>query len=240
MQKNIGAVLAVIMSIAMLCACSNSNDFQKSVTDNSTQITEMTTALQDDEIDEVATDNKEVTDKITKMVKERNDSQKLLHPEILRMISEIETYKKILNRIDEKDKLACRREKKIMKRLRKDYEILCAYVSNEDNRLRKALGYPRDTLYSFHVLRYGSEGPFKLFVHLMVAVLFVLFEILICFVVSLGTSWLIGIGSLIGSAALVGLVIEIWRFWKNKSPNSFWRFVKEQKRKIKEEEKENT
>ena len=116
----------------------------------------------------------------------------------------------------------------------------CAYVSNEDNRLRKALGYPRDTLYSFHVLRYGSEGPFKLFVHLMVAVLFVLFEILICFVVSLGTSWLIGIGSLIGSAALVGLVIEIWRFWKNKSPNSFWRFVKEQKRKIKEEEKENT
>lgn len=59
------------------------------------------------------------------------------------MISEIETYKKILNRIDEKDKLACRREKKIMKRLRKDYEILCAYVSNEDNRLRKALGYPR-------------------------------------------------------------------------------------------------
>lgn len=74
----------------------------------------------------------------------------------------------------------------------------------------------------------------------MVAVLFVLFEILICFVVSLGTSWLIGIGSLIGSAALVGLVIEIWRFWKNKSPNSFWRFVKEQKRKIKEEEKENT
>ena len=31
----------------------------------------------------------------------RNDSQKLLHPEILRMISEIETYKKILNRIDE-------------------------------------------------------------------------------------------------------------------------------------------
>ena len=124
--------------------------------------------------------NKEVTDKITKMVKERNDSQKLLHPEILRMISEIETYKKILNRIDEKDKLACRREKKIMKRLRKDYEILCAYVSNEDNR------------------------------------------------------------SLIGSAALVGLVIEIWRFWKNKSPNSFWRFVKEQKRKIKEEEKENT
>ena len=58
--------------------------------------------------------NKEVTDKITKMVKERNDSQKLLHPEILRMISEIETYKKILNRIDEKDKLACRREKKIM------------------------------------------------------------------------------------------------------------------------------
>ena len=184
--------------------------------------------------------NKEVTDKITKMVKERNDSQKLLHPEILRMISEIETYKKILNRIDEKDKLACRREKKIMKRLRKDYEILCAYVSNEDNRLRKALGYPRDTLYSFHVLRYGSEGPFKLFVHLMVAVLFVLFEILICFVVSLGTSWLIGIGSLIGSAALVGLVIEIWRVWKNKSPNSFWRFVKEQKRKIKEEEKENT
>ena len=166
--------------------------------------------------------------------------KKLLHPEILRMISEIETYKKILNRIDEMGKLACRREKKIMKRLRKDYEILCAYVSNEDNRLRKALGYPRDTLYSFHVLRYGSEGPFKLFVHLMVAVLFVLFEILICFVVSLGTSWLIGIGSLIGSAALVGLVIEIWRFWKNKSPNSFWRFVKEQKRKIKEEEKENT
>lgn len=51
------------------------------------------------------------------MVKERNDSQKLLHPEILRMISEIETYKKILNRIDEKDKLACRREKKIMKQL---------------------------------------------------------------------------------------------------------------------------
>ena len=62
MQKNIGAVLAVIMSIAMLCACSNSNDFQKSVTDNSTQITEMTTALQGDEIDEVTTDNKEVTD----------------------------------------------------------------------------------------------------------------------------------------------------------------------------------
>lgn len=48
------------------------------------------------------------------------------------------------------------------------------------------------------------------------------------------------ITTLIGSAALVGLVIEIWRFWKNKSPNSFWRFVKEQKRKIKEEEKENT
>ena len=40
MRKNIGVVLAVIMSIAMLCACSNSNDFQKSVTDNSTQITE--------------------------------------------------------------------------------------------------------------------------------------------------------------------------------------------------------
>lgn len=66
MQKNIGVVLAVIMSIAMLCACSNSNDFQKSVTDNSTQITEMTTALQDDEIDEVTTDNKEVTDTTVK------------------------------------------------------------------------------------------------------------------------------------------------------------------------------
>ena len=66
MRKNIGVVLAVIMSIAMLCACSNSNDFQKSVTDNSTQITEMTTALQDDEIDEVTTDNKEVTDTTVK------------------------------------------------------------------------------------------------------------------------------------------------------------------------------
>lgn len=164
--------------------------------------------------------------KLQKWIKERNDSQKLLHPEILRMISEIETYKKILNRIDEKDKLACRREKKIMKRLRKDYEILCAYVSNEDNRLRKALGYPRDTLYSFHVLRYGSEGPFKLFVHLMVAVLFVLFEILICFVVSLGTSWLIGIGSLIGSAALVGLVIEIWQLLEKQIAKFFLEICK--------------
>ena len=66
MRKNIGVVLAVIMCIAMLCACSNSNDFLKSVTDNSTQIAEMTTALQDDEIDEVTTDNKEVTDTTVK------------------------------------------------------------------------------------------------------------------------------------------------------------------------------
>lgn len=66
MRKNIGVVLAVIMSIAMLCACSNSNDFQKSVTDNPTQITEMTTALQDDEIDEVTTEKKEVTDTTVK------------------------------------------------------------------------------------------------------------------------------------------------------------------------------
>ena len=66
MRKNIGAVLAVIMSIAMLYACLNSNDFLKSVTDNSTQIAEMTTALQDDEIDEVTTDNKEVTDTTVK------------------------------------------------------------------------------------------------------------------------------------------------------------------------------
>lgn len=58
--------------------------------------------------------------------------------------------------------------------------------------------------------------------------------------VSLGTSWLIGIGSLIGSAALVGLVIEIWRFWKNKSAILSGDLPKEQKRKIKEEEKENT
>jgi FtsZ-interacting cell division protein ZipA len=64
MRKNIGVVLAVIMSIAMLCACSNSNDFQKSVTDNSTQITEMTTALQDDEIDE-ALKIKETQDALT-------------------------------------------------------------------------------------------------------------------------------------------------------------------------------
>ena len=66
MRKNIGAVLAVIMSIAMLYACLNSYDFLKSVTDNSTQITEMTTALQDDEIDEVTSDNKEVTDTTVK------------------------------------------------------------------------------------------------------------------------------------------------------------------------------
>lgn len=66
MRKNIGIVLAIIMSIALLCACSNSNNFQKSVTDNSTQITETTAALQDDEIDEVTTDNKEVTDTTVK------------------------------------------------------------------------------------------------------------------------------------------------------------------------------
>ena len=66
MRKNIGVVLAVIMSIAMLYACLNSNVFQKSVADNSTQITEMTTALQDDEIDEVTTDNKEVADTTVK------------------------------------------------------------------------------------------------------------------------------------------------------------------------------
>ena len=179
--------------------------------------------------------NKEVTDKIAKMVKERNNSQKLLHPEILRTISEIETYKKILNRIDEKDKLACRREKKINKRLCKDYEILCAYVSNEDNRLRKALGYPRDTLYSFHVLRYGSEGLFKLFIHLMEAVSLVLFGILVCFVVSLGTSWLIGIGSLIVcSGAFLG-IIQIWRMRSKYSPNSFQFFLRKQKREIREE-----
>ena len=78
MRKNIGVVLAVIMSIAMLCACSNSNDFQKSVTDNSTQITEMTTALQDDEIDEVTTDNKEVTDTT---VKEKKKTGNICFPE---------------------------------------------------------------------------------------------------------------------------------------------------------------
>lgn len=66
MRKNIGIVLAIIMSIALLCACSNSNNFQKSVTNNSTQITETTAALQDDEIDEVTTDNKEVADTTVK------------------------------------------------------------------------------------------------------------------------------------------------------------------------------
>lgn len=66
MRKNIGIVLAIIMSVALLCACSNSNNFQKSVADNSTQITETTAALQDDEIDEVTTDNKEVTDTTVK------------------------------------------------------------------------------------------------------------------------------------------------------------------------------
>lgn len=66
MRKNIDIVLAIIMSIALLCACSNSNNFQKSVTDNSTQITETTAALQDDEIDEVTTDNKEVADTTVK------------------------------------------------------------------------------------------------------------------------------------------------------------------------------
>lgn len=66
MRKNIGIVLAIIMSIALLCACSNSNNFQKSVADNSTQITETTAALQDDEIDEVTTDNKEVADTTVK------------------------------------------------------------------------------------------------------------------------------------------------------------------------------
>lgn len=66
MRKNIGIVLAIIMSIALLCACSNSNNFQKSVTDNSTQITETTAALQDDEIDEVTTEKEEVTDTTVK------------------------------------------------------------------------------------------------------------------------------------------------------------------------------
>lgn len=66
MRKNIGIVLAIILSVALLCACSNSNNFQKSVADNSTQITETTAALQDDEIDEVTTDNKEVTDTTVK------------------------------------------------------------------------------------------------------------------------------------------------------------------------------
>ena len=66
MRKNIGIVLAIIMSIALLCACSNSNNFQKSVTDNSTQITETAAALQDDKIDEVTTDNKEVADTTVK------------------------------------------------------------------------------------------------------------------------------------------------------------------------------
>lgn len=66
MRKNIGIVLAIIMSIALLCACSNSNNFQKSVTNNSTQITETTAALQGDEIDEVTTDNKEVADTTVK------------------------------------------------------------------------------------------------------------------------------------------------------------------------------
>lgn len=66
MRKNIGIVLAIIMSIALLCACSNSNNFQKSVADNSTQITETTAALQDDEIDEVTTEKEEVTDTTVK------------------------------------------------------------------------------------------------------------------------------------------------------------------------------
>lgn len=66
MRKNIGIVLAIILSVALLCACSNSNNFQKSVADNSTQITETTAALQDDEIDEVATEKEEVTDTTVK------------------------------------------------------------------------------------------------------------------------------------------------------------------------------
>lgn len=66
MRKNIGIVLAIIMSIALLCACSNSNNFQKSVINNSTQITETTAALQDDEIDEVTTEKEEVTDAAVK------------------------------------------------------------------------------------------------------------------------------------------------------------------------------
>ena len=85
MRKNIGIVLAIIMSIALLCACSNSNNIQKSVTDNSTQITETTAALQDDEIDEVTTDNKEVADttikkkeKTTKQNKTRQDQHEIL------------------------------------------------------------------------------------------------------------------------------------------------------------------
>lgn len=66
MRKNIGIVLAIILSVALLCACSNSNNFQKSVADNSTQITETTAALQDDEIDEVTTEKEEVTDTTVK------------------------------------------------------------------------------------------------------------------------------------------------------------------------------
>lgn len=179
--------------------------------------------------------NKEVTDKITKMIKERNDSQKLLHPEILRMISEIETYKKILNRIDEKDKLACRREKKIMKRLRKDYEILCAYVSNEDNRLRKALGYPRDTLYSFHVLKYGPAAFFSLAEHIAEIVLILFFGLLVCFImVSKFSAFAVYLAMALCAATIWG-IIGIRYVW-DKSKFSFSHWINEKKSEIEKEE----
>ena len=48
--------------------------------------------------------NEEVTDKIEKIVNERNDSKKLLHPEILRIVIKIEEYEKIRSKTELKIK----------------------------------------------------------------------------------------------------------------------------------------
>lgn len=221
--------------------------------------------------------NEEVTDKIEKIVNERNDSKKLLHPEILRIVIKIEEYEKIRSKtelkIKETEKMkkdekaevteeakeakkakqtekakkkqvkdknkACKQNIKMQDKvkdcLNKDYKKLRLYIFNEDDRLRKALGYPRDTLYSFQVWKYGPAAFFSLAEHIAEIVLILFFGLLVCFImVSKFSAFAVYLAMALCAATIWG-IIGIRYVW-DKSKFSFSHWINEKKSEIEKEE----
>lgn len=119
--------------------------------------------------------------------------------------------------------------------LNKDYKKLRLYIFNEDDRLRKALGYPRDTLYSFHVLKYGPAAFFSLAEHIAEIVLILFFGLLVCFImVSKFSAFAVYLAMALCAATIWG-IIGIRYVW-DKSKFSFSHWINEKKSEIEKEE----
>lgn len=166
--------------------------------------------------------------KIVDIVNAKTENRRFLHPEILNKIENIQALEYGIGQPQTPSFML----KKVKKKLKTEYDLLRVYILNENNRLRKALGYPRDTLYSFHKIKYGASGLF-------------MFINRICYFIAIGVGLLIVYmkyflnghevtGNLI-LLVVVGSVTTIflgYLTWNTYSPKSVRRFIIEQKRQL--------